>query len=140
MSGGRTPETCTGINGGKVDSWCTYIAMAMTASVSNTAYQKRRLRGKGVNGGVSRKDQHHLLSRRLHDRKTAIFTSVKANRRSPGSERREKHTGKRHTISAYALRSLIDCLAYICSPEVRRSVLVTVQALLVPRVWARSRP
>lgn len=67
--------------------------MPMTASVSNTAYQKRRLRGEGVgvNRNVSRKDKHHLLSRRLHNRKAAIFTRVKAKRPSSGSEQ-EKET------------------------------------------------
>jgi hypothetical protein len=62
--------------------------MAMTASVSNTAYQKRRLRGvgAGVNRDLSHKDKHHLLSRRLHNGKTAIFTCVKAKGPSTGSE------------------------------------------------------
>ena len=62
--------------------------MAMTASVSNTAYQKRRLRGVGVgvNMDLRCKDKHHLLSRRLHNRKAAIFTCVKAKGPSTGSE------------------------------------------------------
>ena len=91
-----------------------------------------------VNRDVSRKDKHHLLLCRFHNRKTAVFTRVKARR--PRVRTGERWTGERRTISAYALCSLIDCSTYICSPEGRRSVLVSAQAWLVPRVWARSRP
>jgi hypothetical protein len=39
---------------------------------------------------MSHKDKHHLLLRRLLNRKATIFTRVKAKRPSPGSERERR--------------------------------------------------
>jgi hypothetical protein len=51
----------------------------------------------GVNRDVSRKDKHHLLSRRLHNRKAAIFTRVKADGPGTGSEQ-ETHKRVRDVL------------------------------------------
>jgi hypothetical protein len=66
----------------------------MTPSVSNTAYQKRRLRGEGegVNRNVHLKDKHCSLSRRLHNGKAAVFTRVEAKRKGSGSEQEMEET------------------------------------------------
>ena len=66
---------------GKEESQGTYIAMAMTANVSNTAYQNRRLGRRGerrCQWDVCTKCEHSAPLCGLHDRKPTVFACVKA--------------------------------------------------------------